>query len=281
LVLYNATQQESNLAVDRVANLGSKVIVCNNSSYDITVDNNECIKIFNFRENLGIAKAQSIGMKWAFNNGALFVLQMDQDSEPDSFLLNELLDCYNKLSYHGHKVGVVGSLDFDKDTKEESKALLDKGQKILEPNFFSVSSILSSGSLISKDIYKTIGGMDDGLFIDAVDFEFCWRVKRAGYLVIKNNQAKLAHKLGDGNIKILGCISVGVSSPIRHYYQFRNTILLMRRSYVPMYWKLSSFFKLIFKILIYPFTLPKGYTRFKFMLKGLLDGVLDKNGKIS
>ncbi len=68
--------------------------------------------------------------------------------------------------------------------------------------------------------------MEDSLFIDAVDSEYCWRIRHNGFLVIKNNDALLAHKLGDGKKKILGFLYVGVPSPIRHYYQVRNTLLL-------------------------------------------------------
>jgi len=281
LVLYNASQLESDIAVERIALLGAKVIICNNSTYDITSKNVSCVKVFNFGENLGIAKAQSIGMEWAFKHGAQFVLQMDQDSEPDEDLLYKLLDCYIKLANEGYKVGLVGSQDFDKDTKEINKAKVDKGTAILEPDFISVSSILSSGSLISKEAYLIVGGMDDDLFIDAVDFEYCWRIINMGYLVVRNNQAQLAHKLGNGKKKILFFINVGVCSPIRHYYQFRNTLLLMGRNYVPMYWKCSSMLKLAFKFFIYPLTLPDGYLRFKYMIKGAVDGVLGKHGAIS
>jgi rhamnosyltransferase len=280
LVLYNASQSEADLAVQKSVELGTKVVVCNNSTDDIKVNNTGVLKTFNFGDNLGIAKAQSIGMHWAFNKGADFVLQMDQDSEPEFDLLNKLMSCYAQLTANGYNVGLVGAQDFDKDTKEVSLAKINKGKAILEPEYISVSSVISSGSLIPKKAYKSIGGMDDDLFIDAVDFEFCWRLKSAGYLVVKNNQALLSHKLGDGKQTILGFMNVTVCSPIRHYYQFRNIIILIRRNYVPLYWKCSSTIKLLFKFFIYPLTLPNGFSRFKYMFKGTIDGILGRKGKI-
>ncbi|MCV5754707.1 glycosyltransferase, partial [Escherichia coli] len=74
------------------------------------------VKIFNFNDNLGIAEAQSIGMKWAFENGADFILQMDQDSIPDPKMVEQLLTCYKKLLKQNVNVGLVGSQDFDKVT---------------------------------------------------------------------------------------------------------------------------------------------------------------------
>ena len=280
LVAYNPQDDELSLAVDRLKLQTDIVVVCNNSDYDVEFED-EKVKVFNFRDNLGIAKAQSIGMKWAFENGADFIVQMDQDSIPDDKLVLNLIQCYDELSEKGYKIGLVGPQDFDKDTKELNKARLKKGKNIEDTMYVSLEHTLSSGSLVPKNIYKLVGGMDDELFIDAVDSEYCWRIRKNGFLVIKNNNALLAHKLGDGKIKILGFLNVGVPSPIRHYYQVRNILLLFRRDYVPSYWKYSGVIKILFKLVVYPFTLKQGYTRFKYILKGIKDGILNIGGKIS
>jgi rhamnosyltransferase len=120
LVAYNPDLEELNQAVERLKKQTDIVIVCNNSDYDVKFED-EQVKIFNFGENLGIAKAQSIGMKWAFENGADFILQMDQDSIPSDDLVKKLLDCYEDLTTKGYKVGLVGPQDYDKDTKELNK----------------------------------------------------------------------------------------------------------------------------------------------------------------
>ena len=256
LVAYNPDTEELNQAVEKLKKQTDIVVVCNNSDYDVKFED-EQVKVFNFGENLGIAKAQSIGMKWAFENGADFVLQMDQDSVPNDDLVEKLLECYDKLTSKGYKVGLVGPQDYDKDTKELNKARLKKGDFIDDTNYVSLEQTLSSGSLVPKYVYEVVGGMDDDLFIDAVDSEYCWRIRENGFLVIKSNDALLAHKLGDGKHKILGFLNVGVPSPIRHYYQIRNTLLLARRDYVPIYWKYSMLVKVVFKLLVYPFTLNK------------------------
>lgn len=280
LVAYNPDLLGFNQAVERLKKQTDTVIVCNNSDYDIKFDD-EQVKVFNFGENLGIARAQSIGMKWAFENEADFILQMDQDSIPSGDLVEKLLECYEDLTNKGYKIGLVGPQDFDKDTKELNTARLKKGTCIENTNYVSLEQTLSSGSLIPKPVYDIVGGMDDELFIDAVDSEYCWRIKKNGFLVIKNNDALLAHKLGDGKQKILGFLNVGVPSPIRHYYQIRNTLLLARRSYVPAYWKYSMLVKVVFKLFIYPFTLDRGFERFKYIVKGIKDGLVGKSGKIS
>ncbi|MDN5114343.1 glycosyltransferase family 2 protein [Aliarcobacter butzleri] len=280
LVAYNPDLDELNQAVNRLKKQTDMVIVCNNSGYDVKFEDEE-VKVFNFGENLGIAKAQSIGMKWAFENGADFILQMDQDSIPNDDLVKKLLECYEKLTIKEYKIGLVGPQDYDKDTKELNKARLKKGTFIDDTNYVSLEQTLSSGSLIPKCVYDIVGSMDDELFIDAVDNEYCWRIRKNGFLIIKNNDALLAHKLGDGKQKILGFLNVGVPSPIRHYYQIRNTLLLARRDYVPTYWKYSMLVKVVFKLFVYPFTLNRGFERFKYITKGIKDGILGRNGKIN
>lgn len=280
IVAYNPNLEELNKTVNILKKQTDKIIICNNSDYNLKFEDKK-VKIFNFGENLGIAKAQSIGMKWAFENGADFILQMDQDSIPSDDLVKKLLECYEELTKRGYKVGLVGPQDYDKDTKELNKARLKKGSIIDNTNYVSLEQTLSSGSLIPKHVYSMVGGMDDKLFIDAVDSEYCWRIRKNGFLVIKNNDALLAHKLGDGKQKILGFLNVGVPSPIRHYYQTRNTLLLVRRSYVPAYWKYSMLVKIVFKLFVYPFTLNKGFERFKYIVKGIKDGILGKSGKIN
>lgn len=279
LVAYNPNIDEFNNTVRELQKQTDKVVVCNNSEYDIFFDDNS-IEVFNFGENLGIARAQSIGMEWSFGNGADFILQMDQDSVPNKNLVEELLDCYFQLTKSGYHIGLVGSQDFDKDTKKKSKPKLYKGKELGSKNYLLVDSILSSGSLIPYSTYLKVGGMDDDLFIDAVDFEYCWRIYNSGLIVVKNKSALIAHKLGDGQKRILFLLDVGVPNPIRHYYAFRNTILLFRRSYVPNLWKITNFTKIIFKLVIYPFSLGDGTKRLKFMVMGIKDGVLGRTGKI-
>lgn len=279
LVAYNPDLEELNKSVARLKKQTDIVIVCNNSDYDVTFED-EQVKVFNFGENFGIAKAQSIGMKWAFENGADFILQMDQDSIPSDDLVVKLLDCYQQLTEKEYKIGLVGCQDYDKDTKKDSKAIINKEVNLENTSYFIVPDILSSGSLIPKNIYDLIGGMDDELFIDIVDFEYCWRIREKKYLIIKNKDALLAHKLGDGEKKLFGILKINLGSSFRHYYQFRNILFMMNRSYVPLRWKISQLIKISFKLIFYPLGLKDGRERFHFMLMGIKDFIVGKKGKM-
>lgn len=256
------------------------VVISNNSSFDIHPEEFYDISpvyIINFGKNLGIAEAQTIGMKWGFENGADFILQMDQDSTPHEDMVKQLLKCYQDVSDAGLNPGLVGVLDYDKVTGEVNKARVKKGIRICD-DYYDVDSTLSSGSLIPKHAWEVVGGMLDDLFIDAVDHEYCWRLRHAGFKIIRNKKALLAHRLGDGRFKIMGLISVGLPSPFRHYYATRNIFLLLKEKHVPVFWKFSSLIKLIGKIIFYPIFLPKGKERLSFFLRGICDGLNGNSG---
>jgi rhamnosyltransferase len=279
LVAYNPEGNELSLAIERLKKQTDIVIVCNNSDYDIKFEDDN-VKVFNFNDNLGIAKAQSIGMKWAFENGADFILQMDQDSILEDKTVERLVQSYDDLTSKGYNIGVVGPQIYDKITNEVDKARIIKGEIIEDTSYTILKQTLSSASLIPKIAYDTVGGMEDGLFIDAVDFEYCWRLKTKGFLTIRDNDILLGHRVGDGKKQIVGKIDARIPSPIRHYYHIRNLFLLLFRGYVPLYWKLSNLVKLSIKLVIYPFIFEDGKIRFMYMVRGIKDGMLRKYGRI-
>ncbi len=278
LVAYNPDIEELNQAVCRLKKQTDIVIVCNNSDYDVKFED-EQVKVFNFGENLGIARAQSVGMQWAFENGADFVLQMDQDSIPNDNLVEKLLECYNDLIMKNYKVGLVCSQNFDKDSLVVSKPRINKGIFLENEKYIQINQVISSGTLIPKKTYEIVGGMDDDLFIDAVDYEFCWRVINQKFIVVKNLEAQIAHKFGEGTKKVFG-IEMIVPSPIRHYYQYRNLLLLINRKYVPFYWKSTNFIKQFLKLICLPFIFNRRRERFFYMYKGIKAGILRRKGRI-
>lgn len=277
LVTYNHNIKSIYGLVENLTHQSHRVVICNNSNYNIILDNNK-VTVFNFGENLGVASAQSIGMKWAFDNGADFIVQIDQDSTPDTGLVKNLLESYHYLIQKGIPVGLIGAQDFDNDTKIKSKDFLGKPNKINNTNYFIVSAILSSGSLVPKSTYDLVGGMDNDLFIDMVDFEYCWRITNKGYLIIKNKDALLGHSLGTGKQKSITIFTINSWVPIRHYYQYRNTLYMLCRGYVPVKWKLVQIVKLPIKTLMYALFFDDRKERLKYILRGIKDFTVNKQG---
>ena len=285
LVAFNATKKDLNPIINELLKQTSFVVICNNSKVDLIYPHPR-IKVLNFEDNLGIARAQTLGMVWAYEEGADFVLQMDQDSLPDKNMVKLLHDSFLALVMANYNVGLIGPRDYDRYTKKIHTTILNrtscqKGKLVPEfKDLVFVNTLISSGSLIPKKAYQAIGGMLDELFIDIVEFEYCWRLKANGFLIVRNNKAMLGHRIGDGRIDFLKFFDIRVSSPIRYYYWFRNVLYLFNRSHVPTIWKVRSAFNMIFKLSFHPFILNNGFDRFKFMLLGIKDGFRKKMYRI-
>ena len=94
---------------------------------------------------------------------------------------------------------------------------------------------MTSGSLMPSWIFDRCGYFNEELFIDQVDFEYCLRVRKLGFLVLQSDHAALFHRPGSITSRsFFGIRLFGVSnhSAKRRYYMSRNEIWLMRR-----FWK--------------------------------------------
>ena len=276
LVAYNTDVDF--LCENLINNSKYEFVICNNGDSKLCFLASENVTVFDFNQNLGIAAAQSKGMKYAFDSGADYVVQVDDDSIIDSKLIDGLVARYKILRENNINVGLVAPKHFDKIDKQVDEKRLPKGHYFRDFNVTSVHATISSCSIISKDVYKVVGGMEDDLFIDYVDWEYCWRIKDYGFDVFRVEDLLLAHRVGNGKKKIIGSIDARIPSPIRHYYHTRNTILLFFRSYSPKRVMIKELFKIPVKVVIYPFVFSNGLERLKFLSKGILDGILGRKG---
>ncbi|WP_288739222.1 glycosyltransferase family 2 protein [uncultured Rheinheimera sp.] len=279
VVTYNPDLAQLTDSLQLLLKQTDLILVVNNSPEPLDL-HIEGVHILELGENLGIARAQSIAMQWSFERDADFILQMDQDSTPNDDMVPLLLKAYTDLTALGHKVGLVGPQDYDRFSGHVAEPRVHKAILVAGTHYSAVNATLSSGSLIPREAYQVVGGMMDKLFIDAVDHEYCWRLRHNGFSIYKNSEARLAHRLGNGDKKILGFIRVGVPSPFRHYYAIRNALLLLPESYVPLSWKLSSIAKIGFKLVTYPLFLDRGAERFRFIIKGIAHGLTRRSGKL-
>lgn len=74
--------------------------------------------------------------------------------------------------------------------------------------------------------WKEIGGYDESMFIDSVDFEYCYRMRKYGYGVIQVRDVRLLHELGKSQRKriVFWKIDVTGHPAFRKYYIARNNI---------------------------------------------------------
>lgn len=282
VVLYNPTGDLSNIL--SIANQSSLCILVDNSNSPIS-----CPKILSISnvlyfwlgENKGIAEAQNVGINEALKNGADYVVFFDQDSEVLANMIASLHDSYAYLENIGFRVGLIGPRTFNKENGQfymRRDRIARDNFRTVERRYTNVDYTLSSGSFCPVKVFTDVGIMDSSLFIDSVDHEYCWRLCSHGYQVFIDEDVLMPHMLGARQLSFFG-MKVNIPSPIRHYYVFRNWCLLFRMPYVPITFKIRTALLMLPKATFFSLCVPPRFTRLRYIVRGLIDGILGKSGK--
>lgn len=282
----DALEQLLNALIPQVT---SVVIVDNGSHPNLFLWGNGCcignIKWILLGENRGIAAAQNIGIEWARNHEAKFVLLMDQDSLPEPTMVSKLLSAAEALRKQGHSVAAVGPRYTDEKENGRSPFIKLSGFRLTRQpchqgdSVVEVDCLISSGSLIPCAAIEIVGGMKEELFIDYVDIEWGLRSKRMGYKSFGVCGASMAHSLGDAPIEVFGR-QFACRSQLRHYYTFRNAIWLYRQKWLPLPWKIADCSLLLLKFFFYSLFAKPRYQHWWMMTKGIWHGVSGQMGRL-
>lgn len=201
------------------------IVVDNGSNIDLEeyLPKNDLIKL---GENKGIATALNVGMQGAKERSGSWVLSLDQDTEVASNLLTE---------YSKHiDLQEVGAL---------SPRIIRRGEKEKEytKNIEEIERCPTSGFFMTIELWETIGGYDDWMFIDYVDYDICRRIKNSGLHIYKINTTYIIQELGKLEVnsffdslgrtlhihKLRNFAKVYNHSPVRNYYFVRNALYYM------------------------------------------------------
>jgi rhamnosyltransferase len=236
--------------------------------------------------NLGLGAAQNAGMQLARAAGATHVLILDQDSQPMPDLVDRLLAASKQLQSAGVPVAAVAPVYADSATGPTSgfvrlgwlnlkKQAVLPGQDVVEADF-----VISSGSLIPVSVLDDIGPMDESLFIDHVDTEWCLRAQSKGYKLFGVPGARMVHTLGERRTRIwfLRWWTVPYYSPFRYYYILRNSLLMQRRPYMPLKWRVAELIRCCRVVCFYGLFAPQRGACLRMMWRGIVDGLRGVSG---
>ena len=277
------------LVADTVPQTDALVIVDNGASDDAFAGfrsrvENDKVVILKQPGNIGVAAAFNRGIAWASARGFSHVLLLDQDSEPAPGMVDTLMRAFTHF-HAGRKVAAVGPRFHD--AREDryapfvrigfplNRKMYDSGKEGLVACDF----LISSGSLISLAALIDIGPMDENLFIDNVDLEWCFRASAKGYALVGVSTAAMHHRLGRDRQRLpFGLGRVKVHDPLRLYYIMRNRLLLYRLPHTPAVWIAQDMPRAAVKFLLFSLLIPPRLQNARFMLTGLRDGLLGRSG---
>ena len=131
--------------------------------------------------NEGLAKALNHTCETAAMLGASYVLLLDQDSVSSEGMVEGLLDCM------AEGVGIVSPQIVDRNKLEGASD---------DISVKSIKRAITSGALVSLAAWRAVGGFDERLFVDWVDYEFSCNLRSHGWRLLRNNQVHLLHEMG-------------------------------------------------------------------------------------
>lgn len=234
--------------------------------------------------NLGIGGAQNVGIGIARARGADYVLLLDHDSLPAPDMVGRLRVAIEAQPVGERPVAAAGPRHLDpRHPDAPSPFVRQQGMKRVacecldETQLIEVEHVIASGCLIPLAVLDRVGDMNEQLFIDYVDIEWCLRASHAGYRILGVCGARLSHELGDDFIRFRGK-TLSNHSPLRNYYLFRNGLLLNRMPHITSAWKQMDLRNLLIRFIINAVAQRPRWPWVRMSLLGLFDGLRGKTG---
>lgn len=225
-------------------------------------------------ENLGIATALNIGIRYAQCVGAEWVLLFDQDSTVTPGFTEAMLHGFASNRW-GKQLAILVPRYVDKRLGSAIPGISVKDG--------GLEAAMTSGSLLPISIFRDHGLFEDALFIDGVDYEYSLRLRSRGLHIEEHGEAVLLHSPGAPrrhSFRGKYLFQTANYSPVRRYYQERNKVWVTRR-----YWSKFPFFcaklfyfsvKDYFKIL---FAEDNKWEKLCACFYGVADGVRERMGR--
>ena len=225
IISFNPDIEKVRNTVYNLKKQGFYVTIIDNHSYNVEKVKEIAVDHIQVEDtNLGIAAALNIGMSIAIENGATWILALDQDSEVDPNLLKQ----YRKYIYVFEDAGAL------------CPKMVKRNESMKETNedVDIVERCPTSGFFIKAEIWKKVGRYNEWMFIDYVDYDLCIRLKIAGYKIYRINTTYIIQELGKLHVNSF-CYDIGKKfnwkqminfsrtynhSPLRNYYYVRNSL---------------------------------------------------------
>jgi len=209
-----------------------ETVVVDNGSVDDSViafrSDYPDITVLETGTNLGYAGGNNIGIRWALEHGANYVLLLNNDTVVDPYILNGFVQAAEELK----DGGLFGAKIFYYD---EPNTLWNagadwvpalgqhrtRGSRQIDGIEFNhiVESAYANGCALfaSADVLLEVGLLDESYFLIYEETDLSYRARKSGYKIYFVPNAKVWHKVS---------VSIGgYDSPIARYFNARNQLL--------------------------------------------------------
>lgn len=192
------------------------------------------LEIIELRENLGYAAGNNVGIQYAINKGADYILVLNNDTLVEPSMIGKLVD----FAESNPRAGMIGPRMYcanPEDTifaegsfidwangKTYNRGMFQKASIEVEPAAPErVDFITGCGVLVSRKFLEVAGGFDPIYFLNYEDVDWGVRARRLGFEIWFIPDAVMWHKVSG---------TLGQSSPTNTYYMTRNGLLFFWRN---------------------------------------------------
>jgi rhamnosyltransferase len=284
-ILYNPNVDLLISSIDSICYQVDSILLVDNGSdkqIDVVRKNVEINQIY-LSDNTGIANATNIAITYYRNQGYDYLIISDQDTV---YTDNYVSLFKNKVNYiNTEKVAAFVPSVYDIISNTVKPFYIKKKiwlkRQVIKEDYKIVYQAMASGMIVQLLCIEIVGLMKTDLFIDYVDFEWCWRIDFYDWKIIALPALSIYHQLGDST-KHLGRKNINLHNTIREYYITRNAAYLAL--YSPFLRILDKYI-LFLKALSYLFGFPclgnNIGKSFKYCLLGFLDAFAKRLGKFN
>lgn len=226
VILYHYTETDIS-AINTYASQVEKIYCFDNSEKEDLQLKEKLLKLpgveyMTYHENIGLPKAINLVARKAIEEKFTWLITFDQDSRATENMVRIMCDfaeAFPKIN----QVGVIAPLINDGKSKF--------GIPVSEYSYYD--RVIQSGAMHNLDAWEKVSGYDEALFIDQVDLEYCMRLLKNDYKIIKLNRAVLIHNVEDEKAEVRYIdgkkYTINKYSPIRYYYIIRNNLYCGKR----------------------------------------------------
>jgi len=292
------TWNQSELTADSARSLMNlnypqyRVVVVDNGSHDDTVEKlhgefGERIDLIANSENLGFSAGNNVGIRHALDNGADYVMLLNNDTVVDPEFLQPLvsvLQSNNQIGvvtpkiYFMHKPQRIWAAGGEicwwlGRAQSRGRTELDHGQyDRAEP----VDHATGCCMLIPRIALEKVGLLDERYFAYWEDADWCMRARRSGFQIWYEPSSKIWHIAGVSSKKNKPSDWKGRKSPFRYYLATRNNIWFIRRHCKRTIYPIALLSFVVRRLLFYSLTfiILRRWSKLKHVWQGAYDGWL-------
>ena len=265
-------------AVASLENSGGKclvtTVVVDNGSADGSLDRlkKSCAgcAVLDAGGNLGFSGGNNVGIRYALEHGAEYILLLNNDAVLERGAVEALLAAV------GPKTIATPKIVFDSDP---ARVWYGGGHiSRMRGGFYHETDAASADSardvdfasgccmLLPAAFFHECGLMDERFFLYCEDAELCLRAARAGYRIRYEPRAVVRHKVSVS--------TGGERSPMSAYYGTRNRLMLLSQYRFPVVAFVYVLATRLVKLLLFPFRPAERY-----VMPGIIDCLAGHTGR--